>query len=81
VAATMAQAKLLGFVVDRAAVLHGNAENLHGVKSEQEIPEDLRIRLGADGARHVQRGLEAMRRSYEGDDIIDGQAEDGGDNG
>jgi hypothetical protein len=79
IASTMAQAKLLGFVVDRSAVAVGTPQQFQVAKSEADVLEDLRERIGSAGAEQFRLAVQIMKEAYAGDDTrqIDGHVEDG----
>jgi hypothetical protein len=61
--ATMAQAKLLGFVVDKQAIAVGKPDEFRAVEQEEEILERLRER---HGSRIAQRFSEFIRDNAAG---------------
>jgi hypothetical protein len=82
VAATMAAAKLLGYVIDKSAVA---VADFRTPKTREDVLNDLREAIGDGPTQQFLEIVESMRRAYNGDDVIEGSARrlngsaDGGD--
>jgi hypothetical protein len=72
--AIMAQAKLLGMVVDRQAIGKPQDYNM-GHDEEAAIYERLRERLGPEHVERFRQIVEKMRDAFNGP-VIDGEAEE-----
>jgi hypothetical protein len=73
--ASMATAKLLGFVVDRAAVAVGGPEDFRRNRAMEDVLNDLRDSVGDGPTERFLSFIESERRFQQGDDdAIEGEA-------
>jgi hypothetical protein len=70
----MASAKLMGMIVDRQAVLHGNAADFQSAADEAQIVAELSEKVGS---RKAMRFLELVRELEAEDDVIEGDVGNG----
>jgi hypothetical protein len=78
VAAVMAEARLLGLVIDKQMVAVGGPDEFRSAESEDEVFERLRERVGSRKADRFIAFFQDMRRqenaSDDNDDVIEGEA-------
>jgi hypothetical protein len=81
VAAVLAEARLLGLLVDRSVVAVGAPGEFKAAEREEEVIERLRERVGSRAAERFLTFIQGIRQENTGDDddgVIEGRVEDGG---